>query len=92
MDFWNDNTMFVAQMKNVDSKKSQNIVKKIKKIKHHQMKNLLVKCIENFLIYIYFLVLKSFKWCDCYKFLFLKIYFTLKNLIFCMNFFYQSHV
>jgi hypothetical protein len=28
MDFWNDNTMFVAQMKNVDSKKYQNIVKK----------------------------------------------------------------
>jgi hypothetical protein len=26
---------------------------KIKKIKHHQMKNLLVKCIETFHIYIY---------------------------------------
>jgi hypothetical protein len=29
----------------------QNSVKSFLKIKHHQMKNLLLKCIENFLIY-----------------------------------------
>jgi hypothetical protein len=50
------------------------------------MKNLLVKCIEVFLIYI-ILIFKSFKWHDFYRFLSLKVHFTLKNLIFCMDFF-----
>jgi hypothetical protein len=49
------------------------------------MKKLSVKFIKNFLIYMY-LILKSFKWHDCCKFLSLKIHFTLKFLIFCMNF------
>jgi hypothetical protein len=39
-------------------KKCQNNIKIKIKIKHHQMKNLLVKCIETFLIYI-FLILKK---------------------------------
>ncbi len=40
-------------MKIVDSKKCQNSVKNKLKIKHHQMNNLLVKCIETFLMYIF---------------------------------------
>ncbi len=51
------------------------------------MNILLMKCIETFLIYIY-LIFKSFKYCDFCKFLSLKVHkFTLKNLIFCMDFF-----
>jgi len=82
MDFWNDNTMSITQkkwkmwiQKNVNKNK----------IKNHQMKHLLLKWIETFLIYL-ILILKIFKWHDCYKVLSLKIHFTLKNLIFCMDF------
>jgi hypothetical protein len=50
------------------------------------MKNLLMKCIETFLIYIY-LAFQSFKWCDYYKFLSLRIHFTINFLIFYMDFF-----
>jgi hypothetical protein len=50
------------------------------------MKKLLVKCIEIFLVYI-FLIFKSFKWCDCCKFLSLRTHFTLEIIIFCMDFF-----
>jgi hypothetical protein len=46
------------------------------------MKNLLVKCIESFLLYI-FLIFKSFKWHDCYKVLSMSVHFTFKN--FCMD-------
>jgi hypothetical protein len=49
------------------------------------MKILLVKCIEFFLIYV-FLIYKSLKWCDCCKFLSLKVHFTLEILIFYMDF------
>jgi hypothetical protein len=64
---WKHYVCHIEKMKNVDSKKCQNSVniKKIK-IKHHQMKNLLLKCIETFLIYIF--NLKKIKWHDCYKF------------------------
>jgi len=48
------------KMKNVDSKKCQSGVKFKKKIKHHQMKNLLVNFIETFIINMH-LILKSFK-------------------------------
>jgi len=65
---WQHYACHIEKMKNVDSKKCQNSVKiKIKiKIKHHQMKNLLVKCIETF--YIYILMFK--KRHDCYNFIF----------------------
>jgi hypothetical protein len=49
------------------------------------MKNLLVKCIETFLVYI-FLIKKSFQWHDYYKFLSLKVHFTLKIIISWMDF------
>jgi len=49
------------------------------------MKNLLMKCIETFLIHM-FLIFKSFKWCDCYKMLSLRVHFTLNILTFCMDF------
>jgi hypothetical protein len=42
-------------------------------------------------IYIY-IILKSFKWHDCYKLLFLESPFHIKNNIFLHEFFYQSHV
>jgi len=45
------------------------------------MNNLLMKCIQNFHIYI------SFKWDDYCKFLSSRIHFTFKILIFCMDFF-----
>jgi hypothetical protein len=43
---------------------------------------------EEFIIEVHwnFLYIYSFKWCDCCKFLSLKVHFTLKNLILCMNF------
>jgi hypothetical protein len=43
------------KMKNVNSKKCES---NVKKIKNHQIKFLLVKCIETFLIYIFFQILK----------------------------------
>jgi len=54
MDFWNDNTTFVAQNEKCGLKKYVKVVSKYKlKNMHHQMKSLLVKCIEIFLIYIF---------------------------------------
>jgi hypothetical protein len=44
------------------------------------MKNLFVKCIETFQIYI-FLTLKSFKWRDCYTFLFLRVHIKFFNFL-----------
>jgi hypothetical protein len=81
---WQHYFYHTKKMKNVDSKKCKKKVNK-NKIKHHQMKNLLLKWIENFLIYI-FLIFKRFKWHDCYKVLSLRIHFTFKILIFCMDF------
>jgi hypothetical protein len=48
------------------------------------MKNLLVNCIETFLIYIFKFV---FKWHNCYNFLSLIVHFILKDLFFCVEFF-----
>jgi hypothetical protein len=62
------------------------VLKKKKKKKHHQMKKLLMKCIEIFLIYIYINFFESIKQRDCYKFLSLKVHFTLNILIFCIDF------
>jgi hypothetical protein len=55
------------------------------------MKNLLMKCIEAFLIYI-ILIFKKFKLRDYYRFLFLKVHFTLKKFNLLHGFSYQSHV
>jgi len=58
-----------------------------KKNKNHQIKNLLVKCIETFLIYVF----KNFKWHYCYKFYLLEsISHYFKYIL--HGFFYQSHV
>jgi hypothetical protein len=59
MDFWNDNIMFVKP-KNEKcglKKKCQSSVKIKMKNKHHQMKNLLMKCIETFLIYVFLILI-----------------------------------
>jgi len=55
MDFWNDNINFVTQKKwKMWTQKNAKIVFKLKlKNKHYQMKNLLVKCIDIFPIYIF---------------------------------------
>jgi len=45
--------------------------------------------IYNFILFIF---LKSFKWHDCYKFLFLESPFHIKNNYFLHEFFDQSHV
>jgi hypothetical protein len=49
-------------------------------MKHRQMKTLLMDYIETFLIYIFLNVV------NVVIFFSLKVHFTLKNLIFCMNF------
>jgi hypothetical protein len=83
MDFWNDNTMFVTQKKwkMWIQKRCQSSVK----IKNKTLSNEeLVKFIEiSIYIYIY-IILKTFKWHDCYIF-FLENPIHIKNLIFCMN-------
>jgi hypothetical protein len=55
MNFWNDNTTLVTQRKwkMWIQKVNQSSVNINLKIKHNQMKNELVKCIEIFLIYIF---------------------------------------
>ncbi len=55
------------------------------------MKCLLVKCIETFLIYIY-LFIKVLNDVIVVNFLSLKVHFTLKNLIFYMDFFINHMV
>jgi hypothetical protein len=56
---WQHYVCHIEKMKNVDSTKHQSSVKINKeKLKHHQMNNWLVKCIEIFLTYI-FLIKKS---------------------------------
>ncbi len=56
MDFWNDTTTFVKQKKwKMWTQKNAKVIFELKlKNKHYQMKNLSVKCIEIFLIYIIF--------------------------------------
>jgi hypothetical protein len=61
------------------------ILKLNEKIKHHKMNNLIVRCIEIFPIYIFFI----FKILTCYDFchfLQLIFHFTLKSLNFSLNF------
>jgi hypothetical protein len=59
MDFWNDDTTFVTQKnENCGLKKYGKVVSKCF-FKNHQMKNLLVKCIETFLVCMYILFLKA---------------------------------
>ncbi len=69
---WQHFVCHIEKMKILNSKEFQSSIKKnLNKIKHHQMKNLLVKCIKS---YIY---ITSFKWHYCCKFLSLKVQFTL---------------
>jgi uncharacterized membrane protein len=83
--------MFVAQKrkKNVDSTKCQSSVKKNYK-KNHQMKNLLLKCIEFFLTYI-FLILKILNDMIILNFI-LESPFHIEKFNLLHGFFYQSHV
>jgi hypothetical protein len=74
MDFWNNDITFVTQKKwKMWIQKNAKVIFKLKqKTKHYQMKNLLVKCIDIFFIYI----IQNLKSCDCCEFLSLRIHFT----------------
>ncbi len=77
---WQHYVCHIEKMKNMDSKKSQSCVKN--KIKSPN-EEFISEVHWNF-IYIY-IIFNSFKWCDCCKFLSLKVHFTLKVLVFCMD-------
>jgi hypothetical protein len=81
MDFWNDNTTFVAQNEKFGLKKYVKVMWKINKTSSNE--KFISEMHWNFLIYI---ISINFKWHDYYKFLSLRIHFTLKNLIFYMYF------
>jgi hypothetical protein len=55
------------------------------KIVYHKMNNFIIRCIENFPIYIYF-IFKILTRCDFRHFLQLIFHFTLKKLNFSINF------
>jgi hypothetical protein len=61
------------------------IKKKKKKIGHHKMNNLIIKCIEIFSIYIFF-IFKNLTCHEFHHFLQLIFHFTLKFLNFSLNF------
>jgi len=62
------------------------VISKLKlKIGHHKMNNLLVRCIEFFLIYIFF-IFKNLAHCDFHHLLQLIFHFTLKYLNISLNF------
>ncbi len=85
---WQHYICYMEKMKNVNSKICQSNVKKIKINKVPSNEEFIDEMHWNFLyIYIY-----SSEWCDCCKFLTLKVHFTVKILNFCMDFFDQSHV
>jgi hypothetical protein len=69
----------------VDSKKWQNSVNLKNKIKSSNEKSI-SEVHWNFPNMYVYIISKIIKLYDCCKFLFLRIHFTLKNLIFCMDF------
>jgi len=75
MDFWNDNTTSITlkKWKICDSKKGQNSVKIKNKASSNE--DFISEVHWNFLN-IDFFNSKIFKWCDCCKFLSLKVQFT----------------